>query len=272
MPNFGVRVIAGNHTTRGTHRPWSQPRRPWVMKQTWHDLLFAHWPVEPEHLLTSLPPGLRLDLYRGQAWVGVVPFWMSGVLPRGVPDWPMFAPMSTFPELNVRTYVGGPNGEKPGVWFYSLDAENPVAVALARTCYHLPYFRADMDTHPDGEWIAYRSQRTHAGAPPGAFRGRYRPVGPVFHAHPGSLESFLTDRYCLYAADGRGRLYRAEIDHVPWPLQPAEAELELDALVSARGIRLPERPPLLHFARRIQMVGWTPERVRPQTGGIEWRS
>ncbi len=241
------------------HRPWPVPSAPWAMRQVWNELLFAHWPVEPAQLLPTLPPGLRLDGYNGQAWVGVVPFRLSGLRPRWLPPLPG---LSTFPELNVRTYVRGPDGEKPGVWFYSLDAANPLAVWAARRWFRLPYFRARMRLERAGDWLHYTSQRTHPGAPPARFEGRYRPTGPVFEASLGSLESFLTDRYCLYAASRGGRLYRLEIDHVPWPLQPAEAELRLDGLVAAHGIRLPDVPPLLHFSRRLEMVGWLLEPVR----------
>src|SRR5581483_10089721 len=111
------------------HRPWPVPSAPWAMRQVWNELLFAHWPVEPAQLLPTLPPGLRLDGYNGQAWVGVVPFRLSGLRPRWLPPLPG---LSTFPELNVRTYVRGPDGEKPGVWFYSLDAASPLAVWSAR--------------------------------------------------------------------------------------------------------------------------------------------
>ncbi len=246
------------------HRPWPIPGSPWIMKQTWNDLLFAHWPVKPERILPTLPPGLRLDTFEGQAWIGLVPFWMSGVLPRGIPDWPVFSPLSTFPELNVRTYVTDRNGEKPGVWFYSLDAANRLAVETARRWFRLPYFQAQMRTWHDGVWVEYRSERTHPGAPPATLSGRYRPLGSVFESAPGTLESWLTDRFCLYSASRRATLYRAEIDHPAWPLQLAEGELRFDALVRQHRLRLPDTAPLLHFARRISMVAWPLEAADSQ--------
>lgn len=131
-----------------THRPWSPPNRAFAMWQVWHDLLFAHWPVPPEMLRPTIPAGLDLDLFEGQAWVGVVPFRMSGIRLRGQP---LAAPwVGAFPELNVRTYVTAPGGDRPGVYFYSLDAANPVAVALARRWYHLPYFFARMSSRERG--------------------------------------------------------------------------------------------------------------------------
>jgi hypothetical protein len=233
------------------------------MAQRWHDLLFAHWPVAPEDLRPTIPAGLELDLHNGRAWVGVVPFRMSGIalrlLPLAVP-W-----FSAFLELNVRTYVTAPGGERPGVFFYSLDAANPVAVALARRWYHLPYFFARMQLRERGGWIEYASHRAHPGAPRAKFTGRYRPVGEPFRAQPGSLEAWLTERYCLYSADPHGRVYRGEIHHIPWPLQPAEAELDFHHLTAQHGIRLPDVPPLLHFTRWLDIVAWTIEPVKRET-------
>ncbi len=239
------------------HRPWPPPRRPWVMAQSWHDLLFAHWPLAPDDLRPTLPPGLRLDTYAGRAWVGVVPFRLRGLRPRGLPPVPR---LSAFPELNVRTYVTAPRGDKPGVYFYSLDAGNPLAVAAAR-CLALPYFAARMAVRRAGDWIDYRSARVHRRAPPATFAGRYRPTGEVARAPYGSLEEWLTERYCLYTVTARGAVYRLEIHHAPWPLQPAEAELRFDTLTTQHGIRLPATPPLLHFARRQEMVAWPLRRI-----------
>jgi uncharacterized protein YqjF (DUF2071 family) len=221
------------------------------MAQTWHDLLFAHWPVAASALRPLVPPALEIDAFGGQGWVGVVPFRMSGVRPRGVPPLPW---LSAFPELNVRTYVT--MGGKPGVFFASLDAANPVAVALARRFYHLPYFNARMSARATGEWIEYASRRTHLRAPPAEFRARYRAIGPATSSAEGSLEHWLTERYCLYAVDGGGRIHRGEIHHAPWSLQSAEAVLEVNSMASAAGVHLPERAPLLHFARRLDVAVW----------------
>jgi uncharacterized protein YqjF (DUF2071 family) len=226
------------------------------MRMTWHDLLFAHWPVAPEVLRARIPSGLQLDTIQGSAWLAVVPFRMSGVTPRGVPALPW---LSAFPELNVRTYVTV--GDKPGVYFFSLDAGNPVAVAVARRCFHLPYFRARMAAEEEGAGIRYRSERTHRGAPDAQFEGSYQPVGDALRAQPGSLEHWLTERYCLYAVDPRGQVFRGEIHHSPWPLQPAEAEIRVETMARSHGILLPGTRPLLHFARRLEVVAWAPEGV-----------
>ena len=241
---------------RTSYRPWPVPRGPWVMAQVWHDLLFAHWPVPVALLRPRVPPALPIDTYDGEAWVGVIPFWMSGVRPRLVPPFPW---LSTFPELNVRTYVTLDG--KPGVYFFSLDAGNPVAVATARIVAHLAYFNAEMSVAHEGETINYRSRRTHAGAPPAELVASYRPTAPQAHAEPGSLGDWLTTRYCLYSADRQGQIYRVEIDHAPWPLQSADADLQVNTMASAAGITLPAQPPLLHYARRMSMRTWWPQRL-----------
>jgi hypothetical protein len=225
------------------------------MTQTWRDLLFAHWPV-PTMLLRSLvPEPLALDTFAGEAWVGIVPFDLCHLTFRGAPRRLALG----FPELNVRTYVTIEN--KPGVWFFGLDAASSVAVIVARATYHLPYFRAVMHIAREGDGIAYASLRSHPGASRAVFTGRYAPTGPVAQAAPGSLEHWLTARYCFYAMTRRGSLYRGEITHVPWPLQPAAAEITLNSMAAVHGIPL-EGAPLLHFSRQLDIVAWRPERVR----------
>jgi uncharacterized protein YqjF (DUF2071 family) len=233
------------------HRPWPMPDSPWVMTQTWHDLLFAHWRVEAGPLRAKVPRPFTLDLYDDQAWVGVIPFHMTNVSPRGVPALPW---VSAFPELNVRTYVTVHG--KPGVYFFSLDAANPIAVGVARTLARLPYFTAAMSVQERGGWIEYSSRRTSGGAPEAEFKARYRPRDGAQPPARGSLEYFLTERYCLYTVDGAGHPCRLDIHHPPWSLQAAEAEFDVNTMAEAAGIRLPQAPPLLHFAHRQDMVAW----------------
>ena len=247
--------MIGEITRQIDHRPWPLASGPWVMAQSWHDLLFAHWPIPVEVMRALVPPQLELDTFDGTAWVGVVPFRMSGVRPRLIPAMPW---LSAFPELNVRTYVKSRNQAqpKPGVYFFSLEAANPVAVALARGLFKLPYFKADMSLNDDGRIIHYQSRRIHRGAPPAEFSGEYAPTSPVFRAQPGSLEKWLTERYSLYTVNMRGRAYIGEIHHQPWPLQRAEAEIQINTMAAASQIPLPDIPPLLHFARRLDVVVW----------------
>ncbi len=225
------------------------------MAQSWHDLLFAHWPLPPDVLRPLVPPSLPLDTRDGKAWIGVVPFRMTGVRPRLFPALPW---LSSFPELNLRTYVT--RDDKPGVFFFSLDASNPLAVAAARRLYHLPYYRAEMSLTPEGDAIAYSSRRTHRGAPGADFRGRYGPTGPPSRAAPGSLDHWLTERYCLYAVDGE-RVWRGEIQHEAWPLQTAEARFDVNTMAQPLGLEL-EGTPVLSFARRLDVVLWPLQALR----------
>jgi uncharacterized protein YqjF (DUF2071 family) len=229
------------------HRPWPLPAGAWVMKQTWHDLLFAHWPVPAAAVQPLVPPELTLDTFDGQCWIGVVPFHMSGIRPHGLPVLPG---LSRFPELNVRTYVT--HGGKAGVYFFSLDAANLAAVWAVRKFYHLPYFHAAMSSQELAGTIHYFSQRRQGSA---EFRGHYRPVAEVSLRSPGSIEHWLTERYCLYTTHA-GQIYRGDIHHHSWPLQDAEAEFESNTVAAASGILLPNTAPLLHFARRLEVLIW----------------
>ncbi|HXI56342.1 MAG TPA: DUF2071 domain-containing protein [Polyangia bacterium] len=240
---------------RTDHRPWPLPTGPWVGRQTWHDLLFAHWPVPAARLRPLVPPSLEIQEHSGTSWVGLVPFRMSGVSARGLPDLPGF---SAFPEMNLRLYVDADG--KPGVWFVSLDAANRLAVWGARRFFHLPYFLASMDTRDDGQRIQYSSVRLGPGRRV-AFRGAFGPTSPVFQSAPGTLEHFLTERYCLYTETPSGQIVRAEIHHPPWPLQAAGCDIAENSVGDAQGIPLPGPPALLHFSRRLDVVVWPLDRV-----------
>jgi len=226
------------------------------MRMRWCDLLFAHWAVDAAVLRGLLPKGLELDLFDGRAYVGAVPFRMEGVTPRRVPALPG---LHAFAELNLRTYVKA--GGKSGVWFFSLDASQKLAVRVARRYFHLPYFDAKFEVTNAGGEVTYSAVRTHKGAPDATFAARYRPVGAVYRSARGSLESWLTERYCLYAADRAGHLYQGEIDHEPWPLQPAEAEIQVNTLGDWLGIEMKGAPQTLHFANSLDVHAWLVGRV-----------
>jgi uncharacterized protein len=234
------------------HRPWALPAGPWVMTQTWHDLLFAHWPVDARTLREKVPSEFELDLFNGAGWLGVVPFHMTNVAPRGVPALPW---MSEFPELNVRTCVRV--DDRPGVYFFSLDAGSTLAVQAARTLLNLPYYSASMAVRPTGGSLEYGSRRKDS-ASEASLSVRYRPVGARFQAADRTLEYFLTERYCLYNLNHRGAPYRLEIHHPPWPLQPADAQFTRNTMADAAGLLLPDVKPLLHFSKRQDMVAWAP--------------
>jgi len=206
--------------------------------------------VDADALRRLLPDAVRLQTHDGAAWLGMTPFCVSALRLRGTLPLPR---VSSFLELNVRTYVTA--GGKPGIWFFSLDASSRLAVEAARRTYKLPYHQARIRATPQDGWIEYESAR--AGH---VFDARYRPSGEVFHAAPGSLDEFLAERFCLYTVDERGRLYRAEIHHSPWPLRPAEAVIELNTMAPAE-LALPDGEPVLHFARVHDVVIWPLKRV-----------
>ena len=238
-------------------RTWPVPRKPWAMKMNWHDLLFMHWRVSLNALRQLIPKTLEIDTFDASPWIGVVPFRMTGVAPRMVPSIPF---LSSFPELNVRTYVTL-NG-KPGVWFFCLEATNPLAVRVARSFFHLPYMDAKIELKNCkegniGKWIGYRSTRTHRGEKPATLSVNYRPIGDTFKAQPASLEHFLTSRYCLYSANAKQEVFRGEIEHDPWELREAQAITKKNTMTDWLGIDLPAEPPILHFAKCTKVKAWT---------------
>ena len=247
-----AQLLESVHTA---HRPWPCPRRPWILAMGWHDLAFLHWRVDPGFLAAQLPAPLELDTFHGEAWLGVVPFRMSGVRPRLTPALPG---LSRFPEINLRTYVTAEG--KPGVWFFSLDVPGRLAVWGARTFFHLPYFRARVSCERSGDEIHYVHERPSGPA----FEATYAPSGPVRKSEPGSLDHWLSERYCLYSADGRGRVFRGDVQHVPWPLQPADVEIRRNTFAEHLGLAPFEGAPVAHFAADLQVVGWGLERVGPR--------
>lgn len=257
--------MTGSILSAHAHRPWPLPRGPWVMAQQWLDLLFAHWPIPVETMRALVPPQLPLDTWDGLAWVGVVPFRMQGVRPRLTPAFPW---LSAFPELNVRTYVKVRDRgvEKTGVYFFSLEAANPVAVAVARSTFKLPYFNARMSLVEKAGTIHYHSRRTHRNAPAAEFVGSYHPTGGVYQSQSGAFDAWLTERYALYTVSGHGQVYIGEIHHLPWPLQPATAEIAVNTMAAASRLMLPATQPILHFARHLDVVVWP---LRPTENTIE---
>ncbi len=226
------------------------------MTQIWHSLLFAHWPLAPDVLRPLVPSLLPLDTFDGQCWISTASFYMTHVRPRAVPSIPW---VSQFPEMNVRTYVI--RDGIPGVYFFSLDADQPLAVAAARNLAHLPYFNARMSCERIGESVHYRSHRRHWGTPPADFVATYRPIAPGTHAQPGTLDYWLVERYCLYTVTRQDLIYRIDIHHRPWSLQPAEVNIECNTMTRASGIQVPDTTPLLHYDQRQEVLVWPLKRV-----------
>jgi uncharacterized protein YqjF (DUF2071 family) len=233
-----------------THRPWPLPDRPWFMAQTWRHLLFAHWRVEPAWLRGVVPPQLPLDVIDGSAWVAVTPFQVDGFRVRFTPPLPG---VHSFPEVNVRTYVTIDG--RPGIFFFSLDADNRLAVASARRLYRLPYFRCRAQLTAGQAGARWTSERVSGDGPPAQLRVAYRALGAPAQPRPGTLEHSLSERYCLYTLDGAGRVLRGDIHHPPWRLSPAAAEIECNTMGREVDLALDE-PPLLHVAAPQHVVFW----------------
>lgn len=249
------------YLVRTSQSPRPLPSGRWVITQRWNDLLFAHWPVPSSALAPLIPDGLQLDTFHGSAWIGVIPFRMDHIKMRGLPPIPF---TRSFPELNLRTYVRDHTGT-PGVYFLSLDANSLLAVGFARTMYNLPYHWAEMkmQQRTEREFAFYSRRR---GARPAViFKARYRGLGPtrkLAESRSGSLEYFLTERYCLFTRGHAGEPMRANVHHIPWPLEEAEAEIEQNDLAAAIGIRLPDQEPVLHYSRRLAVYIWQLERIK----------
>lgn len=237
------------------HRPWPLPEAPWVGRQTWRDLMFAHWRVSRDLLRQRVPSFLDIDTFEDEAWVGITPFHIIDSTARGIPAVPW---LSSYTELNVRTYVTYKG--VPGIFFFSLDADSTIAVAGATAAFHLPYFLAEMRCSEDGSSLNFRSRRiTDQRA---QFSAVYAPVGPPFEPQAGTLAYWLTERYCLYTMDASGHAYRVEIHHVPWSLQEAQATITANGMAEAAELELAAMPPVLHFARRQDTLIWLPHALR----------
>ncbi|SEH43256.1 hypothetical protein SAMN05192561_1011006 [Halopenitus malekzadehii] len=269
------------------------------IEMTWEDVGFLHWPVDPATVADRLPDRLEVATVDGDAYLGVVPFVMRDIRIRGLPIG------LSFVELNLRTYVDGPAG--PGVYFHSLDADDPIGVAIARTLFALPYYRADtsvrheiatgarsgarpnMGTEPAAETtpeaatpnenvsgvvepsitaVHVRSRRTHGGADPADFDATVHPTSPETGGpttpEPETRAAFLTENYRFYATAGDAALlpsglYCGEIDHEPWPLREASAEIRANALFAANGYDRPDGDPLVHYCRSLSV---TADRIR----------
>lgn len=235
------------------HRPIPMPDRPWALRMSWTEFLFLHWAVDPDVLRRCVPDDLELDRFDGTAYLGVIPFVMTGVHPRGTFDVPG---LSAFPELNVRTYVTVDG--RPGVYFLSLEAHSPVAVEIARSLWGLNYLNADMAMTVQDRTRHYRSIRTDGRGPAARFEGRYTPRGDYFLAERGTLRHWLSERYCLYVADERG-VRRTDVHHLPWPMREVDVAIETNTMAESHGIVLPDEPPLAMYSPGVDVVAWTPQ-------------
>lgn len=237
------------------HRPWPMPDVEWVWRQSWLDLAFIHVPVPAEVIQDRLPDGVRVDVFDGSAWLGIVPFQMSGVGRRYLPGFPF---MRRFPELNLRTYVVV--DDKPGVWFFSLDAASLPLVFGGKFVYGLPYYLARMNQRWEDGICSFTSFRRSS---PMVMRCQYKPTSEVFYAETGTFEHWATERYCLYSQKRpTANVKRVQVHHAPWPLQQAEVVIEECSILSAAGFDLSLDKPVCHFSTGVDVVSFPVESVQ----------
>ena len=243
------------YTDLARHReasPIPTPPGRWVMGQRWEDLLFCNWPVPVEAVRQFVPTGLEIDTAEGSAWISVVPMYMEDAHFHYLPPLPL---ISSFPEVNVRTYVRA--GGYPGVWFFSLDTESRINVFIARQGFNLPYFYAQVSMERGG-WFAFRSARPGGEA---ALDVDYRPHGDAFVPEEGTLERFLTERYSMYCSGRGGSILRGDIQHAPWQLRRATMDLRRCDIVQADGVALPDSEPVVFFSAATDVILWRPRKV-----------
>ncbi|HJR05944.1 MAG TPA: DUF2071 domain-containing protein [Pyrinomonadaceae bacterium] len=225
-----------------------------LMEHHWGKLLFMHWPISVERLRPLVPPQLTIDTFDGEAWIGVTPFTMWDVRLSFTPPVPY---LSDFHELNVRTYVL--RDGMPGVWFFSLNTNSSMTVFGARTFYFLPYFNAQIDLRQEDDTIHYNLRRDDAERP-ARFDATWKIGKDLPESEPGTLEFFLTERYCLYSASGES-IYRARIHHKPWPLRQATLISHESDIVESDYLPKPKGKPLVHYAESLAVDVWLPEKT-----------
>jgi len=255
--------IMREYLVRTSHKPRPLPAGRWAMTQRWNDLLFAHWPIPAAKIEAQLPEWLEADTHQGSAWLGAVPFWLDRIKVRGVPSIPG---LRNFPDLNLRTYVRDRYTGTPGIYFFSVDSSNLLAVAAARVIYRLPYCLAEMHLEQRSEReFAFYSRRRFRREPV-IFKALYRGLGPsrkTVEVRSGSFEYFMSERPCVFSVNRAGQPIRSNLHHIAWPLEEARAEIERNDLANAAGIELPDVEPVLHYSRRLAVYVWPAELVRP---------
>lgn len=229
---------------------YTESERGWIGKQIWADLLFAHWPADYASLREKIPEEFEIDQFDDEPWVGVVPFMMRGVRFRGTPAVPG---VSNFLELNLRTYIRYRG--RPAVYFFSLDANHRLAVWAARKYFHLPYYRAKMESHSDTFGTHYRSQRYASSGKQTLLDCSYRGEDKIATSS-GDLTEWLTERYCFFTKTHTGNIFRGRIHHRKWPLQHASAEFRNNTIAAAQGVKLKDVSPILHYSKSLEVKVW----------------
>jgi len=216
-----------------TEAPAGRP----VMRQRWSGLLFVHWAVDAALIAERIPAGLHVDTFDGKAWLGAVPFFMERIRPTGLPPVPW---LSWFMELNVRTYVHDGKGNA-GVWFFSLDCNQPVAVEIARRSFHLPYQHARMRSRKTGDHVQYHCKRKTTGAVEAVYE--YELPETTARAERGSLEWFLVERYLLFSSNPAGKIFTGRVHHPPYQIAAGKCGAWSTEPLRLDGLPVPPGPP-----------------------------
>ncbi len=245
----------------------ARPRLPWIVWQSWQELLFLHWKVDAADLRALVPPGLQIDTWRGQGWITVIPMMMVDVRVRGLPQ----STALTWPQINLRTYVRC-NGQR-GIYFFSIDAASRVCVTTGRAM-NLRMVRAPVSLRHEGRWRIFEGTRPASGRFTAAqLSARYRPRGPVFHAEPDTLTHFHTERELMFYLGRRGGLMSIRVHHPPWPLQHVDAEIANNSYLDTTGLASlldrGRRPDLTMYSGRADTVAWP---MLPVRGSLARRS
>ncbi|MGG2091983.1 DUF2071 domain-containing protein [Bacillus sp. S13(2024)] len=239
------------------HRLWPLPSKKWIMRQTWKNVLFVHWPIPAEILQPYIPSSLKIDTFDGYAWIGVVIFVMDGIYHRRLPSVSL---VSKFPEINVRTYVQYDG--KPGVYFISLDVEDWASYTIARKWFRLPYYSAQISFQKEGQTFHCQSMRKEKTNTPITFNGKYVPLSEIYFAKKETLDYWLTERYCFYSTDNKSNIYCSEIHHLPWPLQKVETEIYMNTLFSPFHFDFTEIKPIYHFSKGVDSLIWNIKKIQ----------
>jgi len=225
------------------------------LEMGWRHLLFENWPIDPDVMDAHLPEGLKPDVYDGSAWLSVVPFTNVAVRPKGVPE----CLGVRLPELNVRTYVT--RDGVPSVYFFSLDAQGVASVIGARLFHHLPYYYARISLDLMDGRVRFRSRRLHPGSRPAHYDGTYWPTGEPFAAPDVPFAEFLVERYRFYTEAQDGSIRYTDVDHEPWTLYPAKADIERNTLLASHGFERPDSEPVYHYSPGLDVVASRSERL-----------
>ncbi len=238
---------------KSNHRPWPIPNKPWRFKQTWHDLLFAHWPVDANYLRPFVPEYLTIETFHDKAWIGVVSFQTSHARARLLPYVPFF---KHYNEINIRTYVR--YGNTPGVFFFSMNISSPIAATFFHKIFRLPYYYSKIHCNQENDCIQFQCSKTTRN--PIEMDLVYEPTTEAFQASNGTLEHWLTERYCFYTTFNK-TLFRAEILHEPWQLQQASAEIRKCEVAQFSNDDFLQQQPIFHYAKKQEVLSWGLENV-----------